>query len=328
MSATAQDTPQDEGMDPHALATLSPEEREALAIELDDEDEPQGGEDDADEDADGADEQAGADAEAADEKPADTPAADAAPEPEPAPALATAKQPDAPAFKADLPEDFEAQVKTLRDDAAALRKRLADGEIDVAEFSEQQEAIFDRRANLDALRVKAEVAAELSKQTGEQSARTQWVNTVNAFVAATAAAGDIDYGKDADKAQQLDAFVRALGNDPRHNDKPMDWFMKEAHRMVRAYAGLPPVHDGAKPPSGDAPPAGDKAKAAVKAAVAKRKPPLADAPKNIAHVAGGPGPGDVGDPGEFAHLDRLSGEKLEDAMGRMTPAQRERYLAA
>jgi len=48
-------------------------------------------------------------------------------------------------------------------------------------------------------------------------------------------------------------------------------------------------------------------------------------PKTLAQVPGSDGPGDVGS--EFAAVDSLSGDELEDAIARMTPAQRAKYAA-
>ena len=62
----------------------------------------------------------------------------------------------------------------------------------------------------------------------------------------------------------------------------------------------------------------------VAAAVAARKPPIDAAPKGLAHVPGGDGPGDVAS--EFADVDNLVGDALDDAIARMTPERRERYM--
>lgn len=61
----------------------------------------------------------------------------------------------------------------------------------------------------------------------------------------------------------------------------------------------------------------------VAEAVAARKPALDKAAKTLAQVPGSDGPGDV--EGEFANLDSLEGEALEDAIKKMSPDQRERF---
>src|SRR3546814_18082157 len=64
----------------------------------------------------------------------------------------------------------------------------------------------------------------------------------------------------------------------------------------------------------------------VAEANAPRKPDRYAAQPTLANVPGGAGPGDV--VGEFANRDSLDGEELEAAIGRLTPAQRERYAKA
>jgi len=59
---------------------------------------------------------------------------------------------------------------------------------------------------------------------------------------------------------------------------------------------------------------------------ASRKSPIDAAPKTLAQVPGGNGPGDV-DGNEFSDVDRLTGDAQEAAIAKMTPAQRERYMS-
>jgi hypothetical protein len=53
-------------------------------------------------------------------------------------------------------------------------------------------------------------------------------------------------------------------------------------------------------------------------------PPADAAPRTLADVPGGDGPGDVG--GEFADVLALDGEAYEHAIARMSPAQRDKFL--
>ena len=107
-------------------------------------------------------------------------------------------------------------------------------------------------------------------------------------------------------------FVKALANDEKTSDKPMDWFLSEAHKRVQALHGVAPAPAKVDPP-----------KDPLAEAREKRKPNLGATPATLAHVPGGDGPGDVA--GEFAHLDALEGDALESAIARMTPAQREKF---
>ena len=90
--------------------------------------------------------------------------------------------------------------------------------------------------------------------------------------------------------------------------------MQEAHRRVMALHGLAAPARGAEPPP-------TPAKTNV-----ERKPDLSALPKNLAQVPGSSGPGDVS--GEFSDVMSLDGFDMEDAIARMTPAQRARFVKA
>jgi hypothetical protein len=148
----------------------------------------------------------------------------------------------------------------------------------------------------------------------QQSAQTQWQNTINKSMVEFAKPenGGIDYRKDADKAADLDQFVKVLANRTENSDKPMDWFLTEAHKRVKALHGVATAEKKVDPA------------AAAKVANDARKPPIGSAPATLAQVPGGDGPGDVA--GEFADLDALEGEALEGAIAKLTPAQREKWV--
>lgn len=227
------------------------------------------------------------------------------------PAQQAQDQPAQVIYKADLPEDHADQVKALAEESKALREKFKNGEIDLNAFDEQNAALQDRRDALQRSITKAEMAAELNSQNAE----TAWRNTVVSFVESTKAAGGPDYGTNEALRNDLDMFVKALAGNEANNDKPAFWFLQEAHKRTLALHGMAAA---AAPSKGDA---GKKTDPA-----ASRKPPLESLPASLAHVPGGDSPGDVGGD-EFAHLDSLSGQALEDAIARMSPAQREKYAS-
>jgi hypothetical protein len=221
---------------------------------------------------------------------------------EPAPSKATA----APAYKAELPEDFDDQMASLKTQEDELRTKFKAGDMELDDYESQRDAIIAQRSDLDRLKVKAEISQEMT----QQSAATQWRNEVDTLFAAALKPenGGIDYAKDTEKGEDLDQFVKTLAKNPANADKPMDWFLQQGHKRVLALHGV------------------ELAKPEVKEEVRKpasRTPPLAAAPKTLSQVPGGDGPGDVGS--EFAHLDSLEGDALEAAIARMTPAQREKF---
>ena len=320
-------------LDQDALATLTPEEIEAInADDMDpgeraalqriadgadadaDADDTDDGDDDADDDDD---DEAGDDA---GQDPADdaaappvegaTPAAAAAAA-EPVAASGEAHQADV-VYKADLPPDFDAKVADLATREAELKDRFKAGDIDIDEYDDEKSKLFAERESLNAVKVKAEIAAEMNSQ----SAARQWQREIDTLIADAAKPerGGIDYRADEAKAADLDTFVRMLAGKPENADKSMEWFLGEAHKRVLALHGIAGAQ---KPPARDA--------AKSKPAADDRRPPVDAVPKSIAGVPGGDGPGDVR--GEFSHLDSLEGDALEAALDRMTPDQRARYAA-
>jgi hypothetical protein len=293
-------------LDDDVLDTLTPEEREAMQDDESDEQEQSKGasetdEDDADDDeedeGDDGDDDAGAPPE---EGKAAAPKA-AEPEPEAAP------QPVVPRYEAQLPQDYDDQIKSLKGRDAELRQKFKDGEIDIDERDAGLAELSEQRERLLVARAKAEISQEMTQQT----AASQWQSTINAFVAQAAKPenGGIDYRKDAAMANDWDQFVRVLAAKPENADKPMEWFLSEAHKRTMA------LHGVAKAPAAPKDPLAD--------AKAKRKPPAASTP-SLAHVPGSDGPGDVGD--EFSDVLALDGLEFEQAIAKMSAPQREKFL--
>lgn len=307
-------------LDADALSTLTDEEREAIqggdydAAEVDamkkiaaSATDDEGDDDDDDDEGTSTQPLEGKQADSAQD--ADAAVADAAAAgADDAPTAAAPAGAVAPRYEAKLPADFEAQVSNLAAEEAALKAKFKAGEIEFEEFDEKRGELQSQREALTIARAKAEISQEMS----QQSAAQQWQNSVNRFMAQAAGEG-LDYRKDADKAADLDQFVKVLANNPANGDKSMDWFLVEAHRRVQALHGLTRT---APAPAAKADPIAD--------AKAKRQPPLDAAPKTLAQVPGGDGPGDVGD--EFADVAALDGWELEQAIGKMSPAQREKFL--
>jgi hypothetical protein len=320
MSAATLDQDILDTMTPEELAAINDPEHSEAELEamrrIADDD----GDDDGDDDDPSAPPVEGKDAPpAAENKPA-APAAAATTNTDPAPAKpaasAAVEEPAMPpsavtaTYDAKLPSDYDDQVKTLATQEADLKAKFKSGEIDFDEFELQRGELLTRRDELNQARIKAEISQEMTQQT----AQNQWKSTVDRFVMSAAKEeGGIDYRKDLSKQADLDQFVRVLASRDENSDKPMDWFLTEAHKRVKALHG---VADVAPAPKAD--PA-----AAAKAANEGRKPPVAAMPATLAQVPGGDGPGDVA--GEFADIDALEGDALESAIAKMTPAQREKW---
>lgn len=292
---------------------LSPEEIAAMQAIANGEDPPPSPEgDDEDEENEEAGSQAAAPTPPADQAASSPPAAaqgaPAASEAAPAPEAYGAA---APRYQASLPADYENKVADLTGREAELKRAFRAGEIEFDDFETMRDELLREREALTIARTKAEISQEMTAQTAEQ----QWTSTVNSFLATTAGLapeeGGIDYRKDAEKAADLDTFVRTLAGRQENADKPMTWFLQEAHRRVQA------LHMGAAPAPAPAP---------APSRQTSRKPDLSSVPATLAQVPGGDGPGDVS--GEFADVLSLDGEEYEAAIARMTPAQRDRFLRA
>jgi hypothetical protein len=293
-----------------AIEDVDPAEQAALAAVAAGATDPETGTNDGGEDDDADDSSVDAAATLVEGKPAATAAAAAAAPASAAQAVAQEAPAATPAamYRAELPADH-AEKKTATEQAMAdLRTRFKDGDIEVDAYEAEREKLA---ADIEALR-RAELKAEIAQEMTAQTAEAQWASAIRRQfdAAAKPEAGGIDYNTDEAKRSDLDTFVRALGAKAENNDKPMDWFLAEAHKRVLA------LHDIklAAAPAAAAAPAG--AKSARQAPTDALVPSLTLVPGATDNPAGD----------EFADLDRLDGLELEAALSRLTPAQRDKYM--
>lgn len=305
------------GLSAEDLEALTPEERAAIEDGADEAAEQEelarlaAADDEDDEDDDGpgvpdvAEPPAAAPKKAAPEPEPEVPAEGAAPEPETEPEP-EARKPKVP-YTADLPADIEEKQAAVSERLGKLREQFKDGDLDVDEYEAQREALVAEREAMNKAITKAEIAREMQQQSVEQAWREAGARAFD--LAARPEGGGIDYRKDAALFADLNQFVIQLGNMQANEDKSMDWFLAEAHKRVMALHGKT-----AAPKDPPAPP--------VLKAV-DRRPPLAAVPATLAQVPGADGPGDIGS--EFADVDALDGDDLEQAISKMSPAQRAKY---
>lgn len=213
-------------------------------------------------------------------------------------------------YKAELPADYDDKIANLRTRDQELRQKYKDGDIDIDERDDGLAEISSAREELLVARATAATLEQINQQSGQQ----QWEGAIQSFMAAAAKEeGGFDYRKDKDKAHDLDTFVKALGNNPANENRSMEWFLQEGNRRVRALHGVATAE-----PKKDA-------ATAIAEALRGRASQAGAAPKTLAQVPGADGPGDVDS--EFSDIDRLDGEALEDAIAKMSPARRAKYLA-
>jgi chemotaxis protein histidine kinase CheA len=218
----------------------------------------------------------------------------------PAPNPQAAQQ--AGGYRAELPADYDAQVKANRDAVAAARAKFNEGELEQAELDAELDRLQDQRDTLRDMKTRATMSAEMQAQSAQQA----WNSTISGFlddVAKNPALGIVDYRQDKAKQADLDAMVRALGAAQGNEHKPMRWFLGEGHRRVVALHGIPTTK---------------------KPADVQRKPDASAVVTNLADVPGGAGDADpVSD--EFAELDKLTGLDYERALAGMSEEKRDRY---
>lgn len=263
--------------------------------------------------AEGEDAAAAAAAEAA--KPEDKPAAAEVQEP-------PAAQRRAPVtYKAELPADYSDRVAKNGADRTELSRKFKEGEIDIDAYEVEQQKLQDARDELRDMKVKADISKEMTTQTAADLAESEeevFKSTVKNWVTETAKAGVIDYAKDDSKRDDLQVYINAMVANPKNQDKSYTWFLNEAHKKVMLEHGLTAKPAAKEDDKGDAKPAAE-----AKPAERPRRQPKA--PEHISQIQGGGDGSDV--TGEFANLDGLDGFEFEDALAKMSPAQRERYAS-
>lgn len=213
-----------------------------------------------------------------------------------------AQDPSTVAYEATLPTDYDAQVQANKDARKALRAKFDDGDFDQTEFDAQSEKLDDERLGLVALKQRADIAQEMNQQAVERA----WGNTIQSFMkeaASTPAIGVVDYIKDVAKQKDLDHFVRALGSVPGNENKPMRWYLDEAHKRVVALHNIPVVTGKTD---------------------AKRMPDTSRIPLTLADAPGAAGQDPMAD--EFSAIDKLSGADAERAYAQLSPEKQRAYL--
>jgi hypothetical protein len=211
--------------------------------------------------------------------------------------------PKAPIYDAKLPDNFQEQVDGLKTERTDLKAAYKNGDIDFDEYEEKREALDDRNRELDRAITKAEIAQDINVQSNKNS----WADTVYNFATETAKNEGIDYRKDAAKQADLDLFIKALAAKDENADKPMDWFLQQAHAKVKALHGI----ETKKPDN-------------KQDAKRDRKPPVESIPKTLANVIGGDDATEID--GKYSDLDKMDGLELETALARMSPDERSAYL--
>lgn len=215
-----------------------------------------------------------------------------------------AEAPFIPQYSAEVPADAADQIKALKAEEGAAFKQLMDGEID----SDSYQAIRERvEAQADALKTQALTASifqQANTQAAEQTARAEWNKSESASFATFKAEG-LDYKAKPSLLAAYNTNLKALGADPKNENRDAVWFLTEAHRLTKDDLGF----TATKKP----------------APVAQNRVDMQEMPPTLRSVPVA-ATGSV-NADEFAHMRNLDGIELEKAHARLTNDQRDRWMA-
>jgi hypothetical protein len=218
------------------------------------------------------------------------------------------EQPFIPQYSAELPADAAEKIKALKDEESESFKKLMDGEI----TSEDYKAVRERvEAETDDLKTKvltASIFSQANAQAAEQAARAEWSKAeTQAF--ATFKTEGIDYKAKPALLAAYNTNLKALGADPKNENRDAAWFLTEANRLTKEDLGFVSLANTAKKPVPTTPNRVDP----------REIPPTL---RNVPIAATGAVNAD-----EFAHMRNLDGLELERAHARLTNDQRDRWMA-
>lgn len=208
-----------------------------------------------------------------------------------------------PQFQVEGVEDYDGRVTALNSEQEELDKKYQEGDIDWEEYRDAQRKNDAALRELDQARLKAEMAAEYNQQMAMQ----QWQAAQETFFESSPERKALR--DDPNIASAYDAALKRLASDDENEGKSYSWFLREAERQTKeSFArlmGLDPEKPKGKP----------KAKGKAKKGV----------PPNLGDLPAAEQP-EASSGGEFAHLDKLDGMALEQALAKLSPDQQERYL--
>ena len=202
-----------------------------------------------------------------------------------------------PLFNADLPADIEAQRTELDEKEAAIDQQYDEGDILFTEHKQALRDINKQRNALDRAELKAELAAEAYQTQIDNS----WQASQTAFFASHP---ELNTANEV-QMTALDHLVRQ--ETKATLDKGGSIGVPELERAYTKYKQAFNI-EAASPKQAKAP--ASKNEGVV-------PPNLGKLPAATANDT---------DDGKFAHLDRLEGVAFEDALAKLSDAQRDEYL--
>lgn len=204
-----------------------------------------------------------------------------------------------PVFVAEAPGDVETKLSALDQRKAEAMAKYNDGVIEFAELTKITDEIAEEKLEIKLAVREADLAAKMA----QQQAQNEWYNTANNFAN--------KHGYDANPIlyKAFEGVVVSVAQSQDGQTMNAVQILEEAHKQMVA-AGL-----------GKAAPA----PAAQNAPPAKAKKEQAPQPPNLATVPAAAGT-ETESGNRFAHLHRLKGDALEDAIMKLSERDREAFL--
>lgn len=212
-----------------------------------------------------------------------------------------------PKFKAELPENFEEQRKTLRKEKAEAFKKYNDGEITDDAYAEIVDRVDTELENLTALRIRTETLQEVNVQTAQASQQAVIASIINT----AKASGELDYIATPAAQKQFDIALTMAMQDPDNAAKSYADLANAAHRTVLALRGIT-----AKQPT-------DTQQTTQQAKPGERKP-TETPPVTLSGIPSASTSNTGGD--VLTQLSSLHGQDFESAFSKLPPAQQARLL--
>ena len=234
-----------------------------------------------------------------------------------------------PRYHAPAVEKYDEQVAALESRKAEALSKFKAGDIELDALMGEQAKVDGERRALDEAKLKHDISVD----SAEQADRQAWQNEVALFKYQVKKVDGIDYKSSRTLNAAFDQAVKDLAGAQDkngnfiNNDKSARWFLREGHKQVMKDIGRAPkagAKDEGKDEDGKESGKDAKSEKAKQAALDARKQKKAGIPKTLAGVPAADD-GDAGGDPEFAHLDKLGGLDLEDAVARMTPEQQDKW---
>lgn len=223
-------------------------------------------------------------------------------------AVAATDRPFVPQYSAEVPPDAKEKITALQAEEADAFKKLMDGEISAEDYQAVRTRTSTEIDTIKEQSLTAKIFEQANQQTADQLARAEWTRAETASFNAFKTEG-LDYKARPALLAAYNTHLKALGADPKNENRDAQWFLTEAHRLTKADLGIV-TNPGTKP--GDA--------TATRSGVdpAEIPPTLRNVPMAAANAVNAD---------EFAHMRNLTGLELEKAHARLTPEQRDRWMS-